>query len=76
MALAILNCGGGKGDMGGDGGEGGETSGSVGEGGKCRIHYLIKLTTLLGETSVSSSSLSREGEIKGLVSNSSLPLLL
>lgn len=62
--------------MGGDGGEGGEVGGSVGGGGKRGIHCLIKLTTLLGETFMSSSSLSREGQIKGLFSNSSLlPLL-
>ena len=62
--------------MGGDGGEGGETGGGVGGGGKCGSLCLIKLTVLLGETFMSSSSLSREGEIKGLFSNSSLlPLL-
>ena len=37
---------------------------------------LIKLTVLLGETFASSSSLSHEGEIKGLFSNSPLLLLL
>lgn len=62
--------------MGGDGGEEGEMGGGVGGGGKRRIHCLIRLTTLLRETFASSSSLSREGEIKGLVSNSSvLPFL-
>jgi len=76
IALTILNCGGGKGGVGGDGGEEGEMSGSVGGGGKCIIHCLIKLTTLLEETFESSSSLSHEGEIKGLVSNSSLPPLM
>ena len=55
---------------------GGETSGGVGGGGKHGILYLIKLTMLLKETFMSSSSLSREGEIKGLFSNSSLlPLM-
>lgn len=50
--------------------------GDVGGGGKCGIHCLIRLTTLLKETFMSSSSLFREGEIKGLASNSSLlPLL-
>lgn len=58
--------------MGGDGGEDGETAGDVGGGGKHGINCLIRLTTLLGETFVRSSSLFREGEIKGLVSNSSL----
>ena len=76
IALAILNCGGGRGGAGGDGGEGAETGGGVGGGGKCGIRCLIKLTMLLGETFVSSSSLSREGEIKGLASNSSLILFL
>ena len=76
IALSILNCGGGGGGVGGDGGEGGEMGVSVDGGGRRGIHYLIKLTTLLGETFGSSSSLSREGEMKGLVSNSSLlPLL-
>ena len=73
IALSILNCGGG---VGGDGGQGGEVGGGVGGGGKCGIHCLIELNALLEETFVSSSSLSREGEIKGLFSNSSLlPLL-
>ena len=62
--------------MGGYGGEGGEMGGSVGGGGKHGILYLIKLTMLLGEAFPSSSLLFREGEIKGLFSNSSLlPLL-
>ena len=74
IALAILNCGGGGGGVGGDGGEGGEVGGGVDV--NHGICCLIKLTTLLGETFVSSSSLSREGEIKGLFSNSSLlPLM-
>jgi len=73
ITLAILNCGGGGGGVGGDGGENGETSGGgVGGGGKRGIHCLMRLTALLEETFVSSSSLSHEGEIEGLVSNSSL----
>ena len=60
--------------MGRDGGEDGETSGGVGGGGKHRIRCLIRLIALLGETFGSSSLLSRGCEIKGLVSNSSLPL--
>lgn len=64
IALAILNYGGGIGGVGGDGGEGGETGGGVGGGGKRGILCLIKLTALLRETFVSSSSLSCEGEIK------------
>ena len=72
IALATLNHGGGGSGGGGDGGEGGEMGGGVGGGGKRGIHCLIKLTALLGETFTSSSSLSSEGEIKGLVSNSSL----
>jgi len=58
--------------VGGDGDEEGEIGGGVGRGGKCEIHYLIRLTALLEETLASSSSFSREGLIKGLVSNSSL----
>lgn len=76
ISLSILNRGGGRGGVGGDGDEGGETGGDVGGGGKHGILCLIKLTTLLGETFVTSCSLSHEGEIKGLFSNSSLlPLL-
>ena len=62
--------------MGGDGGEEGEMGGSVGGGDKHGMRCLIKLITVLGENFASSSSLSHEGEIKGLVSNSSLPPLL
>ena len=58
--------------MGGNGGEGGEVGGGVGGSGNRGTCCLIKLTTLLGETFTSSSSLSHEGEIKGLFSNSSL----
>ena len=76
IALAVLNCGGGRGGVGGDGGEEGEMGGGVGGGGKHGIHCLIRLTTLLKDTFTSSSSLSHEGEIKGLVSNSSLLLFL
>ena len=72
--LSMLNCGVGGGGVGGDGGEVGEAGGGMGGGGNCGIHYLIKLTALLEETQVSSSSLSREGEIKGLFPNSPLPL--
>ena len=75
IALAILNCGGGGGGVGGDGGEEGEMGGGVGGGGKSGIRCLIKLVTLR-ETFARSSSISRKGEIKGLVSNSSLPPLL
>jgi len=71
IALSILNCGGG---VGGDGGGEGEVGDSVGGGGNRGMLCLIKLTMLLGETLVNSSSLSREGEIKGLFSNSSLLL--
>ena len=72
IALTILNCGGGGG-VGKDGGEDGETGGGVGGGG---IHCLIKQIVLLGETFMSSSSLSRRGKIKGLVSISVLPSFL
>ena len=74
IALAMLNCGVGGGGVGGDGGEGGEAGGGVGGGGNCRMRCLIKLTALLGETQMRSSSLSREGESKGLFPNPSVPL--
>jgi len=71
IELTILNGGGSGGGVGGDGGEEGEMGG-----GKRIMHFLIRLTALLGETFASSSSPSCEGEIKGLLSNSSLlPLL-
>ena len=47
-----------------------------GRGGMCGIHCFIKLIMLLGETFVSSSSLSHGGEIKGLDSSSMLPSFL
>jgi len=68
IALAILNCGGGGGGVGGDGADDGENSGGVGGGGMRRICCLIRLIALLGETFMSSSLLSCEGEIMGLVS--------
>jgi len=71
IALDILHCGGGKGGVGRDG-EDGEMGGGVGGGGKRRTCCLIRLTAILGETFTSSSLLSRNGEIKGLVSNSSV----
>ena len=74
--LTIFNYGGGEGSVGGDGGNDGETSGGEGGGGMRGIHCLIKLITLLGETFVSSSSLSRQGKIKGLLSISALPSFL
>lgn len=76
ITLTILNYGGGGGGVGGDGGEEVETGDGVGGGGKCGMCCLIRLTVLLGETFASSSLLSCEGEIKVLVSNSSLLLLL
>ena len=76
IVLAILLRGGGRGGMGEDGGEDGETGGGIGGSGMHKIHYFIKLITLLGETFVSSSLLSCRGEIKGLVSSSALPSFL
>ena len=58
--------------MDGDEVEEDEMGGGVCAGGKHRLPYLIRLTALLGEYFASSSLLSHEGEIKGLVSNSSL----
>ena len=76
IALAILNYGGGGGGVGEDGGEDGETSGGVGGSGMHGICCFIKLITLLGATFASSSSLSCGGEIKGLVTSSTLPSFL
>jgi len=70
----MLNCGVGGGGVGGDGGEGGEAGGGMGGGGNYEMRFLIKLTTLLGETRASSSLLSCKGEINGLFANSPLPL--
>ena len=70
----MLNCGGGGGGVGEDGGEIGEASEGVSGGDNYGMHFLIKLTTLLGESRASSSSLSHKGEIKGLFPNSPLPL--
>lgn len=71
-----MTSGGGKGGIGEDGGEGGETGGGVGRGGMCGILCLIKLISLLGETFASSSLSPHRGEIKGLVSSSTLSLFL
>ena len=46
----MLNYGGGGGGVGEDGGEVGEAGDGISGGDKCRMHCLIKLTTLLGET--------------------------
>lgn len=71
IMLAIINCGGGGVGVGGDGGE---VGGSVGGGRNHEMRCLIKLNMLLGDTLARFSSLSREGVIKGLFSNSSLLL--
>lgn len=60
--------------MGEDGGETSAASDGISGGDNCRMRYLIKMTALLGETGVRSSSLSHEGEIKGLFPNPSVPL--
>ena len=62
--------------MGEDEGGDGETGCGVGGSGMRGICYFIKLIALLGETFVSSSLISRGGEIKGLVSSSVLPSFL
>jgi len=76
ITLAILLRGGDGGGMGKFRGEDGEIGGGVSSGGMHRILFFIRLIALLGETFMSSSSLSRVGEIKGLVSNFSLPLFM
>ena len=72
IALAMLNCGFGGGGVVENGGGVGEVGDGVSGGDNCGMHSLIKLTTLLGETQAHSSSLSRDGEIKGL--NPLIPL--
>ena len=62
--------------MGGDEGDDDEIGCGVSGGGMRGIRCLIRLIALLGETFVSSSSLSLQGEIKGLVSISMLPSFL
>ena len=74
--LAISTHGGGEGGTGEDGGEGGGAGGGLGGGVMCGILYLIKLITLHGDTFASSFSSPRGGEIKGLVSSSTLPSFL
>jgi len=69
-----MNCGFGGGRVGEYGGEVGDASDGIGGGDNCRMCCLIKLTALLEETRASSSSLSHEGEIKGLFPNPSVPL--
>jgi len=76
IVLAILICASGRGGVGEDGGEDGEIGSGIGGSGMYGIHCLIKLFPLHGETFASSSSLSHGGEIKGLVSNSTLPSFL
>ena len=73
IALAILKCWFGGGGVDEYGGEGGEASGGISGDGNYGMCYLIKLNTLLGETQAHSSSLSREGEIRGLLPKSSIP---
>ena len=72
--LAMLNDVFGGGGVGEDGGEAGDMSGGISGDGNCGMHYLIKLTALLGETQACSSLLTRRGEIKGLFPNPSIPL--
>lgn len=74
ITFSMLNCGIRGVGMGEDGGEAGEAGGGVGGGGNCGMCCFIKLISLLGENWASSSSLSHEGEIRGLFSNSLLPL--
>lgn len=59
-----------------DGGKGSEAGGGVGGGGMHRIHCLIKLIALHGETFTSSSASHCKGETKGLYYSSILPSFL
>lgn len=74
IALVIIKCGFAGDGVLEEGGEVGEVGDGISGGDNCGIHYLIKLTILLGETQVRSSSLSRGGEIKGLIPNPLIPL--
>jgi len=74
IVLAMLNYEFGGGGVVEDGGEVGEVGDGVSGGDNCGMRCLIKLTALLGETRVRSSSLSLEGEIKALFPNPSIPL--
>ena len=73
IAPAIPTLGGGSGGVGENGldvgevGDGMDGSGIIGK--RCFINW----TTVLGENPASSSSLSRENEIRGLFSNPSVP---
>ena len=73
-ALAIPTFGGGRGGVGDDGFDVGEVGDGVNDVGISGMRYLINRTALIRENPASSSSLSREGEIKGLFPNSPLHL--
>lgn len=57
-----------------DGSEVGEVGDGIRGGDSCGMRYLIKLTALLGEAQMRSSSVARSGEIKGLFPNPLIPL--
>ena len=76
ITLAMLNYEFGGGGVGEEGGERGVVGDGVSGGDHCGIRFLIKLTALLRETRARSSSLSHEGEIKGLFPNPSVPLYI
>lgn len=74
IAFAMLNGGFGGGGVVEDGGEEGEVGDGISVGDNCGMHYLIKLTALIGEAQARSSSLACGGEIKGLFPNPPIPL--
>lgn len=69
-----MNYGFGGGGVDEDRGELGEVGDGVSGGDSYGMRCLIKLTALLIDTRVHSSSLARGGEIKGLLPSPSLPL--
>jgi len=70
----MLNDGLGGGGVVEDGGKDDEVGDGISGHDNCGMHFLIKLIALLIETQARSSSLAREGEIKGLFPNPSIPL--
>ena len=73
IVLTIPTFGGGGGGVGEDGVDVGEVGGGADGGGNNGMHYFINQTALLEENPMSSSSLSRDSEIRELFSNPSIP---
>ena len=73
IVLTIPTLGGGGGGVGEDEVDVGKVGDGMDIGGNCGMCYFINWTALLGESPVSSSSLSRAREIKGLFSTPPIP---